>query len=97
MFTEDLTAFFQNADFASACTYKAGGSGSGTTIQAIFDNPDSTVFGAHGTNPMILVQAADVTSFSNADTFTIAGVVYRGINAEPIDDGAVLRIQLEKQ
>jgi hypothetical protein len=94
-FTEDLTAFFLTADFATAATYKAGGTGPGTTVNVIFDNPDKTAFGMSGTNPNLLVKASDITSFSNADTFTIGSTVYRAIDSEPLDDGAVLRIQLE--
>lgn len=97
MFTEDLTVFFQTDDFATAATYKAGGSGAGVTVNVIFDNPDSTHFGLSGTNPTVLVKASDIASFSIADTLTIGATVYRFINQEPLDDGAVVRIQLEKQ
>jgi hypothetical protein len=94
--TEDLTVFFQTADFATAATYKAGGIGGGVTVNVIFDNPDETRLGIAGTNPNVLIKATDIPSLSNADTLTIAGVVYRCINEEPLDDGAILRIQLEK-
>lgn len=94
MFTEDLSVFF--TDFALACTYKAGGVGGGTTINVIFDTASIEHLGITGTNPFLLAKASDISSFSNADTFTINSVVYRGINDEPLDDGAIVRVQLEK-
>jgi hypothetical protein len=94
---EDLTVLFQTADFATAVTYKAGGVGGGVTVNVLFDVPDETRMGIAGANPSVQIKASDVPSFSNADTLTIAGVVYRCINEEPLDDGAILRIQLEKQ
>lgn len=94
--TEDLSAFFQTADFATACTYKAGGVGGGVTINVIFDAPAQPHFGITGTNPNLLVRASDIPSFSNADTFTIGAVIYRGINDAPEDDGNVVRIELER-
>lgn len=95
--TEDLSVYFQTMDFATACTYKAGGVGGGTTINVIFDNADDTRLGVSGTNPTLLAKASDIPSFSNTDTFTFGSTVYRGINDEPQDDGATVRIQLEKQ
>jgi hypothetical protein len=95
-FTEDLTVFFQTAEFATACTYKAGGVGGGTTINVIFDAAFIEHLGITGTNPVILARSSDVPSFSNSDTFTINGVVYRGVNDEPKDDGAIVMIQLQK-
>lgn len=95
-FTEDLSVFFNTAEFATACTYKAGGVGVGTTINVIFDAAFIEHLGITGTNPVILAKASDVSSFSNADTFTINGVTYRGVNDEPRDDGAIVTIQLQK-
>lgn len=99
MFTEDLAPFFQAADFSQACTYKAGGTGAGVTINVILDVPtmDLRGIGVTATNPTLLARASDIPSFSNADTFMIGSTTYRGINSEPQDDGAVVRIQLEKQ
>lgn len=96
MFTEDLSVYFQTADFATACTYKAGGTGGGVTINVIFDAATIEHFGITGINPILLARAADVPSFTNADTFTINSVVYRGVNDMPLDDGSVVRIELQK-
>lgn len=95
--TEDLSVFFNANDFATACTYKAGGTGGGTTIYVIKDEPFQGAFGITGTNPTIRCKASDIAAFSNADTFTIGSTVYRGVNEEPQDDGATVIIQLEKQ
>jgi hypothetical protein len=96
-FTEDRTAFFQTADFATAATYKAGGTGGGVTINVIFDAPNQEHLGITGVNPTVLVNVDDIASFSNTDTLTIGATTYRFVNSEPTDDGNVLRIQLEKQ
>lgn len=96
-FTEDLTAFFATGDFATAATYKAGGVGAGTTVNVIFDEPAQDPMGISGTRPTVLAKASDITSFSNADTLTIGATVYRIVDSEPIDDGALLQLQLEAQ
>lgn len=96
-FTEDLAPFFQTADFAVAAIYKAGGIGAGVTINVIYDAPDLEHFGITGTKPQVLARASDIASFSNADTLTIGGTVYRCVDSDPQDDGSVLRIALEKQ
>lgn len=94
---EDMSAFYRSTDFSEDVIYKAGGVGGGVTIQGIFDAPDDTQFGVGGTQPKVRVKASDITSFSNSDTFTIRGLVYRCIDDKPIDDGAELIIPLEKQ
>lgn len=96
-FAEDLSPFFQTADFAVAATYKAGGIGGGTTINVIFDNPNQDHLGITGTNPTVLAKASDIPSFSNADTLAIGVATYRLVNQEPLDDGSTVRLQLEKQ
>lgn len=95
-FVEDLSVFFQAADFAVACTYKAGGVGGGVTINVIFDAPAQLHLGITGTNPAFLARSSDIPGFSNADTFTIGAVIYRGINDAPQDDGSIVRIELER-
>ena len=44
-FTEDLSVFFQSADFATSATYKAGGVGGGTAILVIFDQANQEHLG----------------------------------------------------
>lgn len=96
-FDEDLDAFFNTDDFALEATYKAGGTGAGTTIQVIFDAPGQEAFGISGTRPRALVKASDIASFSNTDTLTIGATTWRCVDSQPQDDGALLSIQLEKQ
>lgn len=95
MFTEDLAQYF--ADFGVAATYKAGGVGGGVPITVLKDEPYQGHLGITGTNPTVLARASDVPSFSNADTLTIGAVVYRLVNDEPLDDGVLVRFQMEKQ
>lgn len=99
MFTEDLSAFFQTADFALAATYKAGGIGTGTTVNVIFDRAHIEQLGGviTGTNPVALGKATDFSSFTNSDTLTISSIVYRITASDPQDDGATVLLQLEDQ
>lgn len=96
-FTEDVDAFFGTDDFAVEALYKALGTGSGVTIKVIFDAPGIDHLGISGINPSVLVAADDVASFSNADTLTIGDKVYRCVNSDPQDDGALVRVQLERR
>ena len=97
MFTEDLSAFFQTSDFAVAATYKAGGTGAGTTVDVIFDEPGIDALGMAATNPTALGKASDFSGFVPTDTLTISGTVYRITDSSPQDDGSTTLLQLEQQ
>jgi hypothetical protein len=97
MFAEDLTPFFNSADFAITATYKAGGIGTGVPVKVIFDAPGIDQFGITGTNPVALGAATDFASFANTDTLTIGAALYRILQCTPQSDGAVVEMQLEKQ
>lgn len=96
-FTEDLSPFFASADFGVAATYKAGGTGGGTTIYVIKDEPNLEHLGVAGTRPVVMVKASDIASFSNADTLTIGSTTWRMVDLQPLADGAVIEVTLEEQ
>lgn len=96
-FTESLDAFLQTADFATAATYKAGGVGSGTTVNVIFDAAYQDHLGITGTRPEATGKASDFATMANTDTLTIGSTVYRIVDSQPLDDGSFVLLQLEKQ
>ena len=98
-FTENLNAFFQVGDFATASTYKAGGIGTGVTVNVIFDRAalEGLLGGMNSTNPVALGKASDFSGFTNTDTLTINGTVFRITQSLPQDDGATVLLQLEDQ
>lgn len=89
MFSENLTAFFQNADFAVAAVYNAT-----TTIQVIFDEPDLGALGIAGSNPTALCAAADVAADPTGKTLAIGSTTYTIRDIKPQDDGAIVRLEL---
>ena len=94
MFAEDLKPFFQPADFAVAALYKSMGAGAGVTINVIFDEPGLDAFEMSSTNPVVLAMASDVASIDKTDTLTIGATVFRIVESQPQDDGAIVRLQL---
>jgi hypothetical protein len=97
MFAEDLTTFLQPGDFAIAATYKPGGTGAGSAVNVIFDAPWQEQLGVSAKNPTVTGRAADFATFTTADTLTINSTIYRIVDSNPLDDGALVRLQLEDQ
>ena len=97
MFTEDPTEFLNTADFAVAMTYKPLGTGLGTSVNVIFDEPNQDHLGITGTNPTVRGLASDFASMTNTDTLTYGSVVYRIVQSSPLDDGVFTTLQLEEQ
>jgi hypothetical protein len=90
MFTEDLTPFFNTAEFAIAATIGA------TAVPVIFDAAFLASLGVAGTNPAALAKTSDSAAAVGA-TIVISGASYIIRGREPQDDGAVVLLQLEKQ
>ena len=95
--TEDLSAFFNTGDFAIALTYKVGGTGSGSTVNVIYDAPDREHFGINGTKPRVTARASDFASWGNTDTLDDGATTWRIVDSRPLDDGALVELQLEEQ
>lgn len=92
-FTEDLTPFFETADFATAALYNGA-----TTVNGIFDNDyaeplDNAV---EGRAPVFLCAHADLPSVDHEDTLVINSATYKVRGVEPDGTGVVL-LRLEKQ
>jgi hypothetical protein len=91
MFAEDLSPFFNTADFAIAATLQ-----SGSVVNVIFDQPDLAQLGVASTNPTALARASDVLDADIDRTITINGVVFTIRDRQPQDDGATVLLQLSK-
>lgn len=95
MFTEDLSVFFNTDEFAIAATYDAAGVN--TTIAVIFDNSYLQQVGlVASSEPVALAKASAVAVDPVGKTLTVSGVGYVIRNIEPVDDGAVVLLRLEK-
>lgn len=90
MFIEDLDVFFSITDFGVAATYNAT-----TAVVVIFDNEYiEALTGVAGTNPVALGKSTDFAD-PVGKTLLIGAVTYTVRGVEPIDDGAIVRLQLE--
>ena len=69
-FTEDLTAFFDVGEFASAMTHDA------TSYNVIFDDEYSGDDMMAGSLPMAMLSASDAANVPVLDTVTIRAVNY---------------------
>lgn len=91
MFTEDVSEFFDDADFALAATYNGA-----TTLNVIFDRAYiEAVSGIGGTHPVALVQTSALPDANpTGKTLVISGTTYTIRAFEPQDDGAITLLQL---
>jgi hypothetical protein len=95
MFTEDLDVFFNQAGHAVAAVYDAAGAN--TSISVIFDEPHLEQVGIGGTNPVAQAKASDIPATGAiGKTLTIGGTVFVIRARQPVDDGAVVELQLER-
>jgi len=93
-FTEELSAFFDTADFAVEATYRAGGTGPLVTKSVIFDRAYLETLGISGSEPVALGIATDFATADASDTLAIGGTTYRISTVEPQDDGGTVLIRL---
>ena len=85
-FTEDLSAFLNVDEFATAATWNAG------TIYGIFDNgylgvPAGVVVDLESAATSYHCQTADVSTAVHGDTITINAVVYTIVGIQPDGTG----------
>lgn len=93
MFTEDLGVFFDAVNgFALNATLQGGAA---DAVQVILDREYLAQLGVAGTDPVALVQATQVAAGDIGKTLTIAAVVYTIRNRRPLDDGAVVALELQ--
>lgn len=92
-FTEDLDAFFDTNDHGLAGTYDGA-----TAVVVILDNEYLL---AHDmvstTNPVVLGKASVFPAAAVTKSLVVSGVTYTIRDRQLIDDGALVRLQLEAQ
>lgn len=93
MFTEDLDDFLDTDEHAVAATYD-----STTAAVVIFDNEHRL---AHDmvstTNPVAMGKASVFPAAAVTKSLVIAGVTYTIRDRRPLDDGALVMLELEAQ
>lgn len=93
-FTESLDAFLDSDDFATAATFTPT-SGSGGSKYVIFDEAYAEAMGIAGTNPQCIGKASDFPATTTVGgTLVIGSTTYTIREREPMDDGALVRLQL---
>lgn len=80
-FTETLTQFFNDRDFAQSATFNDVSAGSSTTVKGIFENESANVevgeIEIEATAPRFICALSDVTNAVENDTFEINSVTYK--------------------
>lgn len=93
-FTESLDAFLDEDDFAKAATFTPT-TGAASTPNVIFDQAYAEQLGVAGNRLIALGKASVfVTPGTVGGTLVIEGTTYTIREREPIDDGALVALQL---
>jgi len=81
MFTETLSQFFNDRDFAVSATFTDVSAGSSSTVKGVFQNESANVevgeIEVEATSPMFICALSDVSSAVENDTFVINSVTYK--------------------
>ena len=95
MFSENLDAFVNEDEHAVAAVYDAAGAN--TAVSVIFDEPHLEEVDIGGTNPTAAAKASAIPATGAiGKTLTIGATVFTIRARQPIDDGAFVRLQLER-
>lgn len=89
--TEDLSAFFEDADFAESVVLD------GTPVLGIFDNVPAEAFGMATHQPRLRLASADAAAVTGASVLVARGVTYRVRPAPQHDGTGVCTLWLERQ
>ena len=89
MFAEDLSPFFNAAEFASSATLD------GASVAGIFDNTYAEVFGMASRAPMFMLPTASAASATQASVLVTGGITYRVTSVQP-DGTGVTTLMLER-
>jgi len=89
-FDEDLSVFLDAAEFASAATYNGS-----VAVSVILDAEYLESMGIAGTSPAALGRASDFSA-PVGKTLLIGAVTYTIRNSRPMEDGALVVLELEK-
>lgn len=90
-FTEDLTAFLDTADFATAAVF----SRTAATVNVIFDDEYKDPLGIESSGPRAIGRVADFAGVVHNDTLTINSIAYLIIGTEP-DGTGMLTLKLRE-
>jgi hypothetical protein len=90
-FTEDLTAYFNTADFGVEALW----SESAEPVVVIFDKAFIENLGIAGNSPVALAKESDFPDVAEGQTLTISGTVYTIITSQP-DGTGVTTLIMEK-
>jgi hypothetical protein len=92
-FTEDLSVFFNVADFATAAAYLVAGApddAEPATVNGVFDNAFEMVMGSvEDSGPRFLCRQADVPGVTHGATLTIGTTMYQVVGVQPDGTGTV--------
>lgn len=89
-FDEDLSVFLDAAEFATAATYNGS-----ISVSVIHDAEYLESMGIAGTSEAALGRAADFAA-PVGKTLLIGAVTYTIRNKRPLEDGALVVLELEK-
>jgi hypothetical protein len=91
-FTEDLGAFFSQADFAVPLTWGL------VTAEVILDAPDEQIIDGRvlSREYAITYESADLVGLSGGATVTVDGTAYTVREVTALDDGKIMRATLRK-
>jgi hypothetical protein len=91
VFTETLSEFFDENEFAEVATYDGA-----TQKRVIFDREYLEQFGVvAGAQPVALAPATEFTTAAIGKTLVVQGTTYTIRTREPVGDGALVRMKLE--
>lgn len=91
MLTEDISLFFNTADFAVAATYN------GTkTVNGILGKAYITVNEVESTAPSFTCVASDMPNAKHGDTLVMNSTIYKVVGVQP-DGTGIMTLVLEEQ
>lgn len=97
MFTEDMTAFFNQSEFAVSATFTVSGGGS-VSASVLFDAQTQDIFGdaALSDEYTITYPSTALPGLRSGDLGTVGGVQYRVRDVRLKSDGALVTAKLSK-
>lgn len=98
IFADDLSFFFQLADFAVAATWTPFGGGAQQSAQVLLDAPDLERLGdtVLSREYAITYAAGQLPGLKTGETLSVEGVSYTVREVAALDDGALMRATLSK-
>lgn len=98
-FTEDLSVFFEEDDFAITASYTPAGyphtSVMTSTINGIFSNRYIEADGMQGEKPTLLIDALDIEKYTQGDQLTVDETIYTLADWQKSGNGLMLLILSE--